>query len=62
MQAVRYLQLEPTIDTTIDVEVEELCTNTVASTPIMSPAIGLLNILLSLNTFPAAFPVAIKTC
>jgi len=41
MQAVRYLQLEPTIDTTIDVEVEELCTNTV---------------------FPAAFPVAIKTC
>ena len=44
------------IATTIDVDVEELCTRTVTSTPIMSPAIGLLSILFSENALPAARP------
>ena len=42
--------------TTMDVVVEELCTNTVAKIPIMSPATGFLRILLDLKASPAAFP------
>ena len=45
-----------TIATTIEVDVDELCTNTVTRTPIISPAIGLLNISFSENALPAALP------
>ena len=39
-----------TMATMMLVEVEELCTRTVTKTPIMSPMIGLLRILLLANT------------
>ena len=42
--------------TTIDVVVDELCTNTVAKIPIMRPATGLLRILFDAKASPAAFP------
>ena len=44
--------LAPTIATTIDVVVEELCNKTVTSTPIIKPAIGLMEILLDLKASP----------
>lgn len=47
--------------TTIDVVVEELCSSTVANTPIMRPATGLENTALSLKALPAAFPVGEKS-
>lgn len=49
----------PTMVTMIDVEVEELCTNTVTSTPIIKPATGLDNTLSAVNTSPAALPTII---
>lgn len=42
--------------TTIEVDVDELWTSTVASTPIMSPTTGFLSSSLSLNTLPACLP------
>ena len=42
--------------TTIDVVVEELCTNTVARIPIIRSATGLLRILLDAKASPAVFP------
>ena len=45
-----------TIATTIDVDVEELCTSTVTSTPIIRPATGLLSISFSAKALPAALP------
>ena len=38
--------------TTIDVVVEELCNNTVATTPIISPAMGFVTILFDENASP----------
>ena len=45
----------PTSDTMIDVEVEELWTRTVTSTPIMRPHTGLLTTG-DVNRFPAVRP------
>lgn len=42
--------------TTMEVEVLELCTMTVTSTPIISPATGLDIIELLLKNCPATFP------
>lgn len=42
--------------TTMDVEVLELCTRTVTSTPITIPAKGLDMMELLLKNFPATFP------
>lgn len=42
--------------TMMDVEVLELCTMAVTSTPIISPATGLDMIELLLKNFPATFP------
>jgi hypothetical protein len=42
--------------TTIEVVVDELCTNTVAKTPIVTPATGFFNISFCWKTFPAVFP------
>lgn len=47
---------EPTIVMTIDVDVEELWTRTVARTPIMSPATGFDNSLSFWNVLPAVLP------
>ena len=47
--------------TTIEVLVEELCTRTVAKTPIITPHTGLLRSSLLRNTSPAAFPTEIQT-
>ena len=44
---------EATMDTTTVVQVEELCTNTVKSTPIIKPTIGLDRRALPWNTEPA---------
>ena len=44
------------MDTTIDVDVDEDCTRTVANTPIIRAAIGLDKILLFVKAFPAALP------
>lgn len=52
----KYLLLEPTIVTTMEVEVDELWTMTVARTPSISPARGLDNTPL-LNALPAALPM-----
>lgn len=46
----------PTMVTTMEVDVEELWTSTVASTPIMSPTTGFLSRSLSLKTLPACLP------
>lgn len=46
----------PTMATTIDVEVLELCTKTVTNTPIINPAIGLDRMAWLFNTFPAVTP------
>ena len=45
-----------TMLTTIDVVVEELCTNTVARIPTIRSATGLLRILLDGKASPAVFP------
>ena len=45
-----------TMLTTIDVVVDELCTNTVAKIPIIRSAIGLLRISLDAKASPAVFP------
>ena len=42
--------------TTIDVVVEELCSNTVPRIPIIRPATGLDRISFSPNALPAALP------
>ena len=47
---------EATRATTIEVAVEELCTNTVAMTPIISPAMGLESNSLFLKVSPAVRP------
>lgn len=52
----KYVHCAPTMLTTMEVVVEELCSNTVASTPIMRPATGFDKIWLSRKVFPAAFP------
>ena len=46
----------PTMLMTMEVEVEELCTSTVTSTPIMSPATGLVSTWDCWNTSPAFLP------
>ena len=48
------------MDTTIEVDVELLCTRTVTKTPIISPATGLLKISFCANTLPAALPKEIQ--
>ena len=45
-----------TIETTIEVVVDELWTRTVARIPIIKPATGLLKILFEAKASPAAFP------
>ena len=47
---------EETMATTIDVDVDELCTKTVASKPITTPATGFDNTDVSVNTSPAFLP------
>lgn len=42
--------------TTIDVDVDELCTRTVAKRPMTTPATGFLITSLSWNTLPASLP------
>ena len=56
MEEAFHLPSPATIATTIDVDVEELCTSTVTNTPIMSPATGLLRISFSEKALPAALP------
>jgi hypothetical protein len=51
-----YLLPAATMATTMEVEVEELCRSTVASTPIITSATGLLRITLLRNTSPAVLP------
>ena len=51
-----HLQPAETMDTTMEVEVEELCTNNVASTPSITPAMGLLNSTVLLRASPACLP------
>lgn len=53
---MQHLLPAATIDTTIEVVVEELWTRTVARMPIIRPATGLLRILFEANASPAAFP------
>ena len=48
---------EPTIATTMEVVVDELCNSTVARMPIVRSAMGLLKISFSLNVSPACLPV-----
>ena len=48
---------DPTMATTIDVVVEELCSSTVANTPIIKSAMGLVNISLARNASPAVLPI-----
>jgi len=48
---------DETIDTTIDVDVDELCTITVANNPSIRPAIGFERIVPSLNALPVIFPL-----
>ena len=45
-----------TMLTTMDVVVDELCSNTVTKIPIIRSAIGLLRILLDAKASPAVFP------
>lgn len=47
---------------TIAVVVDELCTRTVISTPIMTPTTGLVMISFFWNTSPAAFPKWSRDC
>ncbi len=47
---------DETIDTTIDVDVDELCTITVANNPSIRPAIGLERIAPSVKAFPVILP------
>ena len=51
---------EATIETVIDVVVEELCSKTVPSKPIMRPATGLLRIAFEVNTSPGGDEVKNK--
>ena len=51
-----YLLPEETMATTIEVEVDELCTQTVAMTPIISAATGLRKRGLSLKILPVSWP------
>ena len=50
------LHPDPTMVTTIEVDVEELWTKTVIITPSMRPQIGLLSSSLLLRTSPAVLP------
>ncbi len=47
---------DETIETTMDVDVDELCTITVANNPSIRPAIGLERIALSVNALPVILP------
>lgn len=47
---------DETIDTTIDVDVDELCTITVANKPNIRPAMGLDRIAPSVNALPVILP------
>ncbi len=47
---------DETIETTIDVDVDELCTITVANNPSIRPAIGLERIASSVNALPVILP------
>lgn len=51
-----YIRCPPTMPTTMEVEVEELCTRTVARTPIITPATGLDRISFFLKISPADLP------
>lgn len=51
-----YIRCPPTMPTTIEVEVEELCTRTVARTPIITPATGFDRISFFLKISPADLP------
>ena len=46
------------MDTTMEVDVDEDCTRTVAKTPIIKSAMGFDKILLLVNAFPAALPAS----
>ena len=48
------------METTMDVDVLELWTNTVARMPIIKPQMGLFNRVLSANTSPASLPDELK--
>ena len=47
------------MDTTMEVDVDEDCTRTVAKTPIIKSAMGFDKILLLVNAFPAALPASL---
>jgi hypothetical protein len=57
MQSIKHLLFEPTMDTTIEVDVDELCTKTVTNTPTIKPQIGLL-----MNDEAKMFPAARPAC
>lgn len=48
--------------TTMEVEVEELCTSTVTRMPTTNPATGLERMALSLKMSPATLPVRQREC
>jgi len=50
------VQPDPTMETVMEVEVEEDCSRTVVSTPSIRPATGLDRIALFVNAWPAALP------
>lgn len=47
---------DDTMETTIEVDVDELCTTTVAKSPSISPAIGLESMAPSVNSLPVILP------
>lgn len=57
MSLTEYILSAEIMETTIVVDVEELCTRTVASTPTINPATGLDNSTLFPNASPTAFPL-----
>lgn len=52
----RFLLSEDTMETMMEVDVEELCTRTVHKMPSIRPAMGLLNSTVLVMASPAAFP------
>ena len=49
---------DETIDTTIEVDVDELCTTTVANSPSISPAMGFERTAPSLKALPVILPAS----
>lgn len=62
----RFLLSEDTMETMMEVDVEELCTRTVHKMPSIRPAMGLLNSTVLVMASPAALPATttsvVKIC